>query len=91
MKLIQQGLHRMVAHVAGEIDIEHIAPRAVLERTRVDFGHVDAVVRDGVQHGDERTGRIGNVERDLDAVILRLTGQRFADGDKSVFRCAACR
>ena len=36
MQLIEQAAHGVVADVAGEVDVEHVAPRAVLERTGVD-------------------------------------------------------
>ena len=75
----------MIAHIAGEINIKHIAPRTVFDWTRVNLCHINMITGKNIKHAIERPGDVGNMEGNFDTVVFRAAGQRAADGNKAGF------
>ena len=66
-ELIDHGSGVLIQNISRKVDVEAVVPRHVRQRTRVNLGHVQTIIREHRQRRIQASGDMGDDENQADA------------------------
>ena len=72
---VERGRHRGIGRLAVEVDPEDVLPGPLAARPRLELAHVEAVVRDDAQDGEQRARLVADRDDDRRPAVWRRVDQ----------------